>query len=154
MRVADDTVVTLEYTARLDDGTVIDSTADCGPVTYLHGNEQIFPALERAVDGLEAGATTELRLAPAESYGERRPELERRIPRVQLPPQLSLTPGERYSVRAPDGRRLVFRLLAIEDDAVLADFNVPAAGQGLHIHATVIAVRAATADELRRGTVR
>jgi len=154
VRIAKDTVVSLEYTAQLQDGTVIDSTDACGPVTYLHGNEQIFPALERAVEGLEAGAVAELRLAPAESYGERRRELERRMWRAQLPADLRLVVGERYAVKASDGRRLVFRVVGIEGDEVIADFNSPAAGQELHITAKVVAVRAASADELRRGTVR
>ena len=154
MRVAKDAVVTLDYEARLDDGTIVDSTHECGPVTYLHGNEQIFPALERAVDGLEAGAVAELSLSATESYGERRPELERRMPRAQLPPGLSPVVGERYGVKAPDGRRLAFRVIAVAGDEVVADFNSPAAGQGLHLTATVRAVRAATPEELRRGSVR
>jgi len=104
--------------------------------------------------GFATWVTSEMHLAASEGYGERRAELERRIPRAQLPPGLALTAGERYSVRGSDGRRLVFRLVAVEDDAVVADFNSPAAGQGLHIQATVVAVRAATAEELRRGTVR
>jgi len=154
LRVAADTVVTLEYTARLDDGTVVDSTERCGPISYLHGNEQIFPALERVVDGLEPGAERDVRLAPEESYGVRRDELVRRMPRAQLPPKLDLVPGERYEVRAPDGTRLGFTVIAIDDDEVVADFNARGAGQGLHITAKVLAVRLATPDELRRGTLR
>lgn len=154
MRVGADTVVTLSYTACLDNGTIIDSTEHCGPITYLHGNEQIFPALERALEGLEAGSECEVRLAPSDSYGERRPELERRMARTQLPPELALVVGERYTLKGSDGRRLVFRLLAVEGDEVVADFNSQAAGQGLCISAKVLAVRAATPDELRRGSVR
>lgn len=154
MRVAKDTVVTIEYSARLDDGKVVDSTEQCGPVSYLQGNEQIFPAIERAVEGLEPGTEAEIRLPAAESYGERRQELVRRIPRAQLPPALALVPGERYRVRGSDGRSLVFRLVAVEGDELVADFNNRAAGQGLRIHAKVLAVRAATVEELRRGTLR
>jgi hypothetical protein len=43
LRVATDRVVTIEYRASLSNGDLIDSTDHCGPVTYLHGNEQIFP---------------------------------------------------------------------------------------------------------------
>ena len=74
MRVETDTVVTIEYRACLTNGELVDSTDHCGPVTYLHGNEQIFPALEQAVDGLLAGEERRLSLAPNESYGEHRPE--------------------------------------------------------------------------------
>ncbi|MCC6850531.1 MAG: peptidylprolyl isomerase [Deltaproteobacteria bacterium] len=154
VRVAVDRVVTIEYRATLTNGDLVDSTERCGPVTYLHGNEQIFPALERAVEGLVAGEERRLSLSPKESYGEHRPDLVRRMPRAQLPPELTLEAGKRYTVRPPRGEPMIFRLVGIEGDEVLADFNHPAAGQGLDVWAKVVAVRPATADEVRRGTLR
>jgi FKBP-type peptidyl-prolyl cis-trans isomerase SlyD len=154
LTVATDRVVTIEYRATLTNGELVDSTDHCGPVTYLHGNEQIFPELERAVDGLSAGEERRLSLSPRESYGEHRPELIRRMPRAQLPPDLALEVGKRYTVRPPRGEPMKFRLVGLEHDEVLADFNNPAAGQGLEIWAKVVAVRPATADEIRRGTLR
>jgi FKBP-type peptidyl-prolyl cis-trans isomerase SlyD len=154
LRVATDVVVTIEYRATLTNGELVDSTERCGPITYLHGNEQIFPELERAVEGLLAGEERRIGLSPKESYGEHRPELVRRLPRTQLPPELELTTGKRYTLRAPKGEPMIFRLVGIEGDEVVADFNNPAAGQGLDIWAKVVAVRPATADELRRGTTR
>jgi len=154
MRVATDTVVTLEYVAKLDDGTIVDSTDHCGPVSYLHGNEQIYPALERVVEGLAPGEERDVRLPPEESYGARREELVRRVPRAQLPETLDLVPGERYELRGKDGTRLAFTLVAIDDEDVVADFNARGTGQGLRIVAKVIAVRPATGDEIRRGTLR
>ncbi len=154
MCAATDTVVTLEYEARLEDGTVVDSTERCGPVSYLHGNEQLFPALERLVEGLAAGDARAIEMAPEEAYGARRDELVRRVPRAQLPPAIELVPGERYEVRAANGARLVFTLVGVEGDDVIADFNTRGAGQRLRVSARVLAVRGATADELRRGTLR
>jgi len=154
VRVAADTVVTLEYVARLDDGTVVDSTEHCGPVSYLHGNEQIFPALERAVDGLQAGDEREVRLPPEEAYGPRREELVRRVPRAHLPAGLTIVPGERYELRGKDGSRLGFTMIGMDGDDVVADFNARGTGQGLRITTRVIAVRAATPEEVRRGTLR
>jgi FKBP-type peptidyl-prolyl cis-trans isomerase SlyD len=154
MRVGADTVVTIEYVARLDDGTVVDSTERCGPISYLHGNEQIFPALERVVDALEAGDERDAHLSAEEAYGVRREDLVRRVPRAQLAPTLTLVPGERYELRAPNGTRLVFTLLGVDGDEVVADFNTRGAGQGLRISAKILAVRAATPDEIRRGTLR
>ncbi|MEB2285542.1 MAG: hypothetical protein B6D46_02480 [Polyangiaceae bacterium UTPRO1] len=154
MRAAPDTVVTIEYRATLTNGSVVDSTERCGPVTYLHGNEQIFLALEQAVEGLAAGDERRVSLSPQESYGEHRADLVRRLPRAQLPPDLVLEVGKRYTVQPPRGAAMIFRLAGIEDDDVLADFNNPAAGQGLDIWARVVAVRAATTEEIRRGTLR
>ncbi len=111
MRAATDTVVTIEYRASLTNGDLVDSTDHCGPVTYLHGNEQIFPALEQAVDGLMAGEERRLSLSAQESYGEHRPELIRRMPRAQLPPELALEVGKRYTIRPPRGEPMKFRLV-------------------------------------------
>ena len=154
MRAQADAVVTLEYEARLEDGTVVDSTERCGAVSYLHGNEQLFPTLERLVEGLAAGDERAIEIAPEDAYGARRDELVRRLPRAQLPPAIALVAGERYEVRAANGARLVFTLIGVEGDDVIADFNTRAAGQRLRIRARVLAVRAATPDELRRGTLR
>jgi FKBP-type peptidyl-prolyl cis-trans isomerase SlyD len=154
MQVGKDTVVTIDYTARLDDGHVVDSTAKCGPVTYLHGNEQIFPQLEEAVDGLEPGAERRVRLDPERAYGPWRKELVRRIPRANLPADLAIEVGERYSLRTREGKTLAFKVAAVEGNQVVADFNSRAAGQGLTIEARVVSVRNATAAEIRRGTLR
>ena len=154
LRVATDTVVTIEYRATLTNGDLVDSTERCGPVTYLHGNEQIFPALEQAVEGLLPGEERRLSLSPKEGYGEHRPDLVRRMPRAQLPPELVLEVGRRYTVRPPRGEPMIFRLVGVEGDDVLADFNNAAAGQGLDIWAKVVAVRPATAEEIRKGTLR
>jgi len=154
MNVAKDTVVTIEYAARLEDGALIDSTEHCGPVSYLHGNEQIFPALEAAVEGLAPGAERELLLSAEEAYGSWRAELVRRIPRDQLPPDLAIEIGARYQLKARDGKSLDFKVVEIVDEEVVADFNAKAAGQTLTISARVLAVRGATDEEIRRGTLR
>ena len=101
-----------------------------------------------------AGEERRLSLSPRESYGEHRPELVRRMPRAQLPPELELEIGKRYTVRPLRGETMIFRLVGVEGDEVLADFNNAAAGQGLEIWAKVVAVRAAHAEEIRRGTLR
>ena len=154
LRVATDTVVTIEYRASLTNGDLVASTERGGPVTYLHGNEPIFPAREQAVDGLVAGEERRMSLSPRESYGEHRPDLVRRMPRAQLRPDLVLEVGKCYTVRPPRGEPVIFRLVGVEGEEVVADFNNPAAGQGLEIWARVVAVRPATSDEIRRGTLR
>jgi FKBP-type peptidyl-prolyl cis-trans isomerase 2 len=78
----------------------------------------------------------------------------RRFPRAHLPPDLVLEVGGRYRLRAPEGKTLDFKLVGLDGDDVVADFNNRAAGQGLRIEARVVAVRSATPAELRRGTLR
>ena len=153
MEVADGRVVTLEYTVRLVDGGVLDSTGGCGPIAILQGAGQLFPALEERLRGLHAGETRELRIPAADAYGEWHPELVRSIPRAQLPPDLELEVGEEYRLKAPNGRTMRFRALEVGATEIRADFNAPGAGQDLVATVTVVSVRAATAEEERRGRV-
>ena len=151
MRVADGTVVTLEYTVHLADGTLLDSTRDCGPLAVMIGSAQLFPALEDRILGMEPGETRTITIPPEDAYGERRPELVRSMPRERLPPDLELEAGREYRLKSPDGRALRFRLLEIGETEVKADFNRPQAGQELRATITIVGVRAPTADEERRG---
>jgi FKBP-type peptidyl-prolyl cis-trans isomerase 2 len=153
MEVADGRVVTLEYTVRLASGELVDSTSGCGPLAVLWGMGQLFPALEDRVTGMRTGETREFRIPPDEAYGPRRDELIRDVQRDRLPPDLDLVVGTDYRLKSPDGKTLRFRLLAIGADSVRADFNPPQAGQELLATVTVVAVRAATPDEDRRGRV-
>jgi peptidylprolyl isomerase len=151
MQVADGAVVTLEYTVHLADGTLLDSTRDCGPLAVMIGSAQLFPALESGILGMEAGQTRTLTIPAGDAYGEWRAELVRTMPRDRLPPDLDLEVGREYRLKSPDGRALRFRLLELGADEVKADFNRPQAGQSLTATVTVVAVRAPTPDEERRG---
>ena len=153
MDVAAGRVVTLEYTVRLASGELVDSTGGCGPLSILCGAGQLFPPLEARLTGMRAGETGELRIPADEAWGERRPGLVRTLPRDRLPPDLALEVGHEYLLRTDDGRTLRFRVRDLGEGTVEADFNPPGAGEELHATVTVVAVRAATADEERRGRV-
>ena len=153
MDVVDGRVVTLEYTVRLANGELIDSTGDCGPLSILFGAGHLFPPLEARLAGMRAGETRELRIPAEEAWGERQPSLVRTMAREQLPPDLVLELGHEYVLKAPEGRALRFCVRGIGEGTVEADFNPPGAGQELHATVTVVAVRAPTAEEERRGRV-
>ena len=151
--VAPERVVTLEYTVHLENGRPVDSTGHCGPIVIMVGAGQLFPALEDRILGMRPGETRTLHIPPEEAYGPWHENLVRTIPRDRLAPELELTVGEEYRLQGPDGKPRRFRLLAIGDDDVRADFNSPFAGQALVATVTVVAVRAPTPEEERRGRV-
>jgi len=153
MSLADGQVVTLEYTVRLEDGTLVDSTGECGPLSIMYGSGQLFPALEERIGGMAVGETRELRIPAEDAFGPWHVDLVRTIPRDRLPADLDLHEGGDYAIKAPDGRRLRFRVRALRPDEADADFNDPRAGQALLATVTVVAVRPPTPDEERRGRV-
>jgi FKBP-type peptidyl-prolyl cis-trans isomerase 2 len=151
--LTDGQVVTLEYTVRLEDGTLIDSTGECGPLSVMYGSGQLFPALEDRIGDMAVGETREVRIPAEDAFGVWHADLVRSVPRDSFPPDLDLQEGSDYGIKGPDGKRVRFRVMAMRAGEVEADFNDPRAGQALLATVTVVGVRAPTPDEDRRGRV-
>ncbi|MGB7216025.1 MAG: FKBP-type peptidyl-prolyl cis-trans isomerase, partial [Gammaproteobacteria bacterium] len=77
--------VAFEYTLRLDDGSVVQTNKGSEPLTYVHGENQLLPALERELEGLDVNDRKEIRLAAADAYGEVRDDAFREVPAEQIP---------------------------------------------------------------------
>ncbi|MFP2925939.1 peptidylprolyl isomerase [Pyxidicoccus sp. 3LG] len=153
MRVAKDSVVSLEYRLHLGDGQVIDQSAPGQPLAYLHGHRQIVPGLEGALEGLSTGESKQVVVAPGQGYGEHDPEGVRTVPRDMLPPGFNPQPGQTLMAQTDQGD-IPLRIQEVTPDGVVVDLNHPLAGKTLHFDVTVREVRAATTEELTHGHVR
>lgn len=151
MKIGKDSVVCIDYTIRLASGQTVETSIGGEPLTYLHGRRQIVPGVERAVEGLEPGATLEIVVAPDEAYGDRDPAGVFVVPRQAFPAGEEVGPGMMFSAHRPDGKSLTFRVVESNDELVLVDTNHPLAGETLHISLLVHTVRQATPDEISCG---
>ena len=150
MKVENGKVVSLDYELRLADGEVVDASRPGAPLSYIHGEGQIIPGLERALEGLAEGDARKVVIAPADAYGEHNPSGVREVPRSLFPADFAPEPGMRLAMEGPDGRIPVV-VLAVRPEAVVIDHNHPLAGKELHFSVTVRTVRAATPAEMERG---
>ena len=151
MKIGKDRVVCIDYTIRLASGQVVETSVGAERLTYLHRHRQIVPGVEKAVEGLEAGATLDIDVPPAEAYGDRDPAGVFVVPRSAFPADERVAPGMMFSAHRPDGRSLTFRVVEANDELVLVDTNHPLSGETLHITVVVHSVRQATSDELSSG---
>lgn len=148
MKVDNDAVVEIEYTVKLDSGEIVEGGDKPARYSFIFGRGQIFPALEAKLKGLESGDTTEVVLAPAEGFGEVRPELMREVPLSEFPQDLELEEGHMYRTVDAQGNPMYFTLKEKKEDTALLDFNHPLAGENLHFKVAIVNVRPATAEEL------
>lgn len=152
MSISQDQVVSIHYTLRDDAGEIIDRSADGEPLTYLHGHGNLIPGLERELTGRKPGDRLQVKIAPAEAYGEYDKELVQRVPRRALKGIASLRVGMRLQAQAPGSSRAV-TVTQIVGDMVTLDGNHPLAGKNLNFEVEVAGVRAATEEELAHGHV-
>lgn len=71
--------VSIEYTLKLEDDSVLASNVGHDPLVYVHGSNQIVSGLENALEGMEVGQTKKVTLPPDESYGLIDPEAFREV---------------------------------------------------------------------------
>ncbi len=151
LTVADGQVVSLDYTLRLDDGQVIDTTTGQESLEFLQGSGQIIPGLEQALYGMAVGDEKEVELAPADGYGEKNPNAFEIVPRDIFPSDMQLTQGMGLHLRDETGRVLVAYVADIRPNDVVLDFNHPLAGETLYFEVKVSALRPATDEEMAHG---
>ena len=122
------------------DGEIIDSTDGREPFQYIHGKNQIIPALERQLEGLKADDEREIILGPEDAYGILDPEAYVEIPKSQLP-QVDIQVGTRLGMIGPDGTRLPATVVEIRLETVILDLNHPLAGKELHFMIRILEIQ-------------
>jgi FKBP-type peptidyl-prolyl cis-trans isomerase SlyD len=151
MQIGAKKAVTFHYTLRDDDGTVLDSSDQRPPLTYLHGEGNIVPGLEKALEGKQAGDELKVTVRPEDGYGKRSDGNIRNVPRRRLP-EGKIEAGMRLRLQTTEGPMIAL-VTAVRGDYVTLDSNHPLADKTLHFEVKVVEVRDATAEELQHGHV-
>jgi FKBP-type peptidyl-prolyl cis-trans isomerase SlyD len=153
LTVADDLVVSLDYTLRLDSGAVVDSSADREPLEFLQGRHQIIPGLEQALYGMKVGEAKAVVVLPEEGYGPVNESAYQEFPKDAFPSDVELELGMGMELVDGSGRPLLAFVSEIKSDSILLDFNHPLAGETLHFDVEIADLRAASGEELDHGHV-
>lgn len=143
-------VVTFHYTLRDAEERLIDTSAGGAPISYLEGAGQIIDGLDEALRGVSAGSRQRVAVPAAKGYGERDATQVQRVNRALLPIEGELKEGDRFQA-GEDRFAPVVTVVAVEGDEVVLDANHPLAGVDLTFDVEIVAVRAATEEELKHG---
>ncbi len=128
-KVKDGDFVQLHYTGSLEDGTVFDSSADREPLEFQVGAGGIIAGFNDAVIDMEVNGEKDVTLTPDQGYGELRDDLKREFPKDMLGDN-QIEVGQELRFASPRGP--VFgKVLAVEPDKFVVDFNHPLAGKTL-----------------------
>lgn len=146
-------VVAIHYTLKNDAGDVLDSSEGSEPLVYLHGAQNIIPGLESELQGKSIGAKFDASIAPAQGYGESRPELVQVIKKEMFQGAEEIKPGMSFVAQGDGGRQQQVRVTDVSGDDVTIDANHPMAGMTLHFSIEVVEIRDATEQELSHGHV-
>jgi FKBP-type peptidyl-prolyl cis-trans isomerase SlyD len=151
MHIAKDKVVSIDYKLTGPQGQVLDSSEGRAPLTYVQGNGNIIPGLERELEGKNVGDQVNVTVPAADAYGERDDRLVQSVPKSALGEVQNIQPGMQFRANAPNGQSTVVTVTNVSPDAVTVDANHPLAGMPLTFDVKVVDVRDATAEERQHG---
>ncbi|AEP31115.1 FKBP-type peptidyl-prolyl cis-trans isomerase [Brumicola nitratireducens] len=150
--IADQKVVSLNFTVKDSEEQIIDSSEGGAPLVYLHGQKNIIPGLEAALEGKAIGDEFDVTIEPAEGYGDYNEEILQVMPKEAFQGVETIEPGMVFTAQTQKGP-VQLAVTKIEGEEVTVDPNHPLAGKTLNFTGSVIEVRDATEEELAHGHV-
>jgi len=152
MKIEKNRVVGIHYTLTDNDGKVLDSSRGNQPLLYLHGNGNLIPGLENALEGKRKNDTLNVKVMPDMGYGEFDENMIFEVNRSQFDFSGEIKKGMQFQMHTDHGHQVV-TVSKIEGDVVILDGNHPLAGQELNFDVEVTDVREASGDEISHGHV-
>lgn len=131
--------VTVNYTGRLEDGSIFDSSLNEGrePLKSTLGQGQLIQGFEKGLINMIVGEKKTIEIDPENAYGEYNPEMTTIVGRNQVPETIQV--GETLQGNTPNGP-IIVRVLEVTEDSVTLDANHPLAGKKLIFDLEVVEI--------------
>jgi FKBP-type peptidyl-prolyl cis-trans isomerase 2 len=145
LKISSGTLVELSYVIESPDGEVLESSEQSGPLDYQHGQGELPPALEEALEGKQPGEDVTVSLGPGEAFGEYNVDGLVSVPRAEFPEDAELVVGDHISVTVEESEsgepeELSMRIAEVSPEAVVLDANHPLADQAVVFRVQVLGV--------------
>lgn len=153
LMIGQNSVVSMHYTLKNDQGEIMDSSQGKEPMVYLHGANNLIPGLEAELTGKTTGAEFSASIPPAQAYGEFNQDFIQVINKSMFQGVESVEVGMTFMAQGDGGAQRQIRVTEVDGDDITIDANHPLAGQTLHFEVEVVDVREGTPQEIEHGHV-
>lgn len=142
--------VKIDFTGKLEDGTVIDTTlatekdeheggcsdegcgcSDSGPMTLKVGDGDFFTPIEEALDGMSVGDKKTVVIPAEDAFGEYDQERVFSVERNMFPDDVDPEVGQQFEIVGEDDEGMLVTVVEIDKENVSLDSNHPLAGEEL-----------------------
>ncbi len=138
-KITSNSTVTVNYTGRLEDGSVFDSSLNEGrtPLTATLGQGQLIKGFEEGLIDMEVGDKKTVEIDVDMAYGQYNEAMVQDVPKEQVPEGVVV--GSMLQANTPMGP-INFRVLEVNETNVKLDGNHPLAGKKLIFDLEVLEV--------------
>ncbi len=125
----------LNYTGRLEDGQIFDTSIGRASFQFKMGASQVIPAFESSVLNKPIGYKATIKIAAESAYGLVREDLIVKVPADNVPKEVQV--GQVLNANA-QGQDISVTVKEINSEYVLVDGNHPLAGKNLEFDIEIL----------------
>jgi len=123
--------VKINYTGKLEDGSVFDSSEGHDPLEFTLGGGEVIVGFDEAVSGMAPGEKKDVLIPVDKAYGPRNEEMVISAPREHIPADIKPEVGQKMQMGGPNGEVILVSVVEVTDTEVKLDANPPLAGLDL-----------------------
>ena len=132
--------VAIHYTGTFDGGEVFDTSVDGQPLEFQVGANMVIPGFENAVMDMNIGEKKEIRIEPADAYGEYDENRKQSFPLEEIRQSFEPQEGMTIGVQMENGMQIPAVITSVTASEVVIDMNHPLAGKPLNFSLELIAI--------------
>lgn len=134
-----DTVL-VNYTGKLIDGTIFDTSLDRSPMQFTVGQGKLIAGFEKAVVGMNAGEKKTVIIPFVDAYGPRHDSAVVEMDRKNLPGGFEPHVGQRLELTQEDDSALLVTVVGTSESSITIDANHPLAGKDLTFDIELVSI--------------
>ena len=130
-QVKENNTVKVNYTGKLADGQVFDSSEGKEPLEVTLGQGQLIPGFEKGLIDMKLNEKKTITIAKDEAYGDVNDALIQEVNKAQLPQDMAPEVGMGLVSKTPDGQEINLLVVEVKEETIVVDGNHPLAGKDL-----------------------
>ena len=140
-QVKENNTVKVNYTGKLSDGQVFDTSEGKEPMEFTLGQGQLIPCFEKGLIDMKLNEKKTITISKEEAYGEINNDLIQEVEKTQLPQDMTPEVGMGLVSKTPDGQEMNLLVVEVREESIVIDGNHPLAGKELIFDLEVVAIK-------------
>ena len=140
-QVKENNTVKVNYTGKLSDGQVFDSSDGKEPLEFTLGQGQLIPGFEAGLIDMKLKEKKTITIATEQAYGEVDRDLILEVNKSKLPQDMTPEVGMGLVSKSPDGQETNLVVVEVKEESIVIDGNHPLAGKDLIFDLEVVGIK-------------
>lgn len=140
-QVKENNTVKVNYTGKLADGQVFDSSEGKEPLEITLGQGQLISGFEKGLIDMKLNEKKTITIVKDEAYGDVNDALIQEVNKAQLPQDMTPEVGMGLVSKTPDGQEMNLLVVEVKEESIVVDGNHPLAGKDLVFDLEVLEIK-------------